>query len=269
MTVTAITFAGRRDRMHLLLQLITKAIDVAKIIDQWHIWDYSRTPADEAWLKSLDNNSTIRVFTPSTKVRFGDCYKYYTTDNANVKDNDVFIKLDDDIVYFEVDKLASFIQFRKAHAHFFIVSANIINNPLCASIQAAAGVWDNESIPNLKNLHTSAAAAHAMHQLFLDNPACTQTDTLQGIGAIILSPPDHRLNINLVSWMGKDRHVVGNCDDTGEDEIQLCLEIPRLFGRPIAVYWPFVAAHLSFFTQDADMDTAHLLNQYQELLLAQ
>jgi hypothetical protein len=45
-----VTFAGRRDRMELLTRYVTAAMD-AGLIDEWHVWDFTRNAQDGAWLR--------------------------------------------------------------------------------------------------------------------------------------------------------------------------------------------------------------------------
>jgi hypothetical protein len=47
-----LTFAGRRDRMQLLTRYAAAAID-AGLIDEWHVWDFTRTREDAAWLREI------------------------------------------------------------------------------------------------------------------------------------------------------------------------------------------------------------------------
>src|SRR5947209_1066751 len=47
-----VTFAGRRDRMQLLTRYAAAAID-AGLIDEWHVWDFTRTVEDAQWLRQM------------------------------------------------------------------------------------------------------------------------------------------------------------------------------------------------------------------------
>jgi hypothetical protein len=47
--VVLVTFAGRRDRMESLIRCVREAM-CRGLIDEWHVWNFSRKPADDIWL---------------------------------------------------------------------------------------------------------------------------------------------------------------------------------------------------------------------------
>ena len=47
--VILVTFAGRQKRMEILTQYIHAAMD-AGIIDEWHVWDFTRSQEDHEWV---------------------------------------------------------------------------------------------------------------------------------------------------------------------------------------------------------------------------
>jgi hypothetical protein len=51
--VIVTVFAGRKDRMTLLLNALDALIKQQKLVDEVHLWDYCRTEEDRAWLRSL------------------------------------------------------------------------------------------------------------------------------------------------------------------------------------------------------------------------
>ena len=63
--VIVTVFAGRQDRMRLLLNSLDALIQ-QKFVDEVHLWDYCRSPADQQWLRSL----------PSSLLVTGDEYFY-------------------------------------------------------------------------------------------------------------------------------------------------------------------------------------------------
>ena len=44
------TFAGRKDRMELLTWYANTAIERG-IVDEWHVWDFTRQRSDALWLR--------------------------------------------------------------------------------------------------------------------------------------------------------------------------------------------------------------------------
>src|SRR3954468_23776474 len=47
--VILVTFAGRQKRMEILTRYIHSAMD-AGIIDEWHVWDFTRSQDDHEWV---------------------------------------------------------------------------------------------------------------------------------------------------------------------------------------------------------------------------
>src|ERR1700712_1401777 len=48
-SVVLITFAGRRERMEILTNYVRRAMDIG-LIDEWHIWDFTRSREDREWV---------------------------------------------------------------------------------------------------------------------------------------------------------------------------------------------------------------------------
>jgi hypothetical protein len=72
------TFAGRRERMALLDAYAQEALRRG-IIDEWHVWDFSRTPADAAWLR--EKFPFVRL-TPGDSDVFFSTYDKLNVDTA-------------------------------------------------------------------------------------------------------------------------------------------------------------------------------------------
>ncbi|MEE3500636.1 hypothetical protein [Acidiphilium acidophilum] len=70
---------------------------------------------------------------------FGEFYNFYADRYDEYRDA-VILKCDDDILFFDLDRLSAFIRFRLEHPEFFVVSANVINNGICAYYQQREGL---------------------------------------------------------------------------------------------------------------------------------
>jgi hypothetical protein len=245
MSVVIITFAGRRDRMSFLVDSL--ALYLAGTANaEWHIWNYARTAEDEAWVSSLDNGSTMRVMVPEHRRGYSSCYAHYTSKRYDA--DTVFIKVDDDIVFIDMEQLDGFIQFRRAHPEFYILSANVVNNPLCFELQKSYGCWEGLTLNDPPGL---------IHHRFLDTPAVQTGDVF------VFTNPIHRLNINFVAWLGADLDTIRRAEEVNADEVNLSVCFPRLLQRPVAVYGPLVVSHLSFAAQESGMDIQGILERYR------
>jgi len=189
-------------------------------------------------------------------------YAHYVEQADDYTDT-VFLKCDDDIVYFDLERLPEFIRFRTDHPEYLLTSANVINNGLCAQLQQNEGLLPSSLDLQIPpggfggSLWESGATAEAVHRHFLARPASFKRSAPE------IFIPQERFSINFVSWLGADLP----CFDTrfGDDEQDLTVTLPRYHGREGAVYLPFVAAHLSFRPQDGGMDLPGLLRDYWDL----
>lgn len=257
MKTIGITFAGRRDRMQLLVAYILKALEHG-LLSEWHVWNYSRSQMDSDWIGSLPSlHPNICIMTPTTdKKRYGDCYRYYQRSAPACAPEDVFLKFDDDIVYLDLKELQGFLDARRANPSLVILSANVVNNPTCLFLQQTKGHFPGF---DADQLWTSGVEATALHQAFLEDPA--RQGKFQGV---LEWHPQGRLNINFIAWLGADMGIVAACEDTESDELNLSCLFPQSLGRPIGVYGPLVVSHLSFYAQDAAMPVGHLIDMYSK-----
>jgi hypothetical protein len=253
------TFAGRRDRMSILMTYVLKALRCG-LIDEHHVWNYARNRRDRAWVSSLSAyHPGIRVMEPRGRP-FDAYYDHYRKEDYG---DAVFLKADDDIVYIDLERLPGFIAHRISDPATFLLSANVVNNGVCAYFQQQRGVLP-ATFPTLPYppggicglLWERADLAVQLHRAFLDAPRSF------GFPGTTLAPD--RLSINFVSYLGRDLDLIEGL--RGDDEDMLSVKLPRASGRSNLIHNPFVVSHLSFYSQDQGMDRESLLQAYAELL---
>jgi hypothetical protein len=144
------------------------------------------------------------------------------------------------------------------------LSANVVNNGVCAYFQQASGAippgFDEFEMPRggmCGSLWASGAKAQRLHEYFLKNPAAFRDAARAPICW------SERVSINFVSWLGADlMHIP---DIMADDEHDLCYGVRRRARKLNAIYPRFLASHLSFWKQDADMDIDRILAGYRAL----
>jgi hypothetical protein len=192
---------------------------------------------------------------------WGSVYRFYSGGNSYYNDA-VIMKCDDDIVYMQLDKLEDFLRFRVREQHYFLVSANVVNNNVCAYFQQKYGAVPRDMM-ELElppggyggRLWQSGELAEKLHHHFLNNPLDFERMPAEPIEWI------RRLSINCVAWLGKDFSYMSRIVD---DENALSVEIPAYLRRPNCIYPRFLAGHLSYYTQEASMDAANVLARYRD-----
>lgn len=132
------------------------------------------------WLFDYNNESGVGLFHPTFDNRFHPWNAVYHHYAARADDyaGMVFLKCDDDIVYLDTGRLAEFIRFRRQRPDYFMVSANVVNNGVCAHVQQQLGMlpegFDMLEMPpggHRGSLWESGSKAEALHRCFLADPS--------------------------------------------------------------------------------------------------
>lgn len=242
-----VTFAGRRDRMSLLLLYVQDAL-ARGVVDEWHVWNYARTPEDDEWVCSLESLPGVVLKTPQSKDSFKYAYESYPVDDC------VYIKIDDDIVYLDVNGLDHMIEFRRLNRGYFAVSANTVNNPTCYLLQKEMGLF-----PDMDDMALDGPHATKIHRAFVGG-AKVHFDSVAEVSS------EYMLPINCIAWLGSDneyiRHAASTTIDT--DERNISHNFPKLSKRCVCVFGPCVASHLSYTSQGQEdgMPLPALLDLY-------
>jgi hypothetical protein len=268
--IIATTFAGRQDRMFLLVNYILKALELG-IIDEYHIWDFSKNNNDKNWLSALPSlHPNIKLFTnhhfeggKRLDNQWKPYYKFYTIENFS--EQTVILKMDDDIVYIDIDKLQDFIDFRISNPQYFIVSANVINNGVTAGLQQEYGAIPVDICPPTGfkyetfcgRLWNSGKLAESLHSYFIKNKSSFIKD------GIFVQPVGDRISINFISWLGKDFMYTENC--FADDELNLSVTLPKKLNRNNCVYFPLLVSHLSFYQQTRQINEKIIIEEYKNL----
>lgn len=217
-------------------------------------------------LELCDVQSPVRryVGNENEDIPYWQAYSYYTKRLTAFSDA-VFLKCDDDVVYLDLDNLSKFIAFRRDNPHYFIVSANVVNNGVCAYWQQEAG-----SLPPTLghferppggfggSLWQSAERATQLHDYFLN-----KTEKSLPLPMPVIDWQE-RQSINFIAWLGKDliHMALPKCDD----EYALTVDLPNYLNRPTAIYSDFTVSHLSFGTQENGLALSRLIDGYDALM---
>ena len=166
-----IIFAGREDRMSILMDYLRKAID-KNYIEEIHIWDHCRAESDREWIKTLQNERVI----VRPAVDFFSVYEYY------IHSDDLFMKLDDDIVYINVEKIPEIFDFlqNKTDEHVMFVSPICMNNPVhynLTNVPSLLGHTCDTVIDTMGDINY----LHSMHTLF-----CTKFEKVKSLYETVL-----------------------------------------------------------------------------------
>lgn len=213
-----------------------------------------------------DVRSRIQRFVgnPGESMPYWQAYDYYSRRLKTFSES-IFLKCDDDIVYMNLDKLSDFVEFRRNNPKYVIVSANVVNNGVCAYLQQAAGsipehVGHFEHPPGGfgGSLWLSAERANQLHDFFLQT-----ADKRLPLPEKVVDWHE-RQSINFIAWLGRD--LIHMALPKGDDERALSVDLPQLLDRPSAIYSDFMVSHLSFGPQEKGLAVDRLIAAYDALM---
>lgn len=215
--------------------------------------------------KLADSKQFLFVAENKDAHPYSEFYNYYEQRYSEYK-NCVFLKCDDDILYINLIKLRDFIAFRIQNPWYFLVSANVVNNNVCAYYQQQSqlipyGLMSVDLPPNGfgGKLWEDGGLAETLHNWFLDEPERFIGHNFRQISI----EWSQRLSINFIAFLGKD--LAEMACRFKDDEHALSIEIPHRLGRTNAIFTPFIVSHLSFYTQNAEMNIGEIINRYEAL----
>lgn len=191
-------------------------------------------------------------------------YQYYTRDEYK---DDIILKTDDDILFFDIRKFQKYIDFVKNDTEHDCIFANTINNGVCAYYQQhkynliphqpylldfpenyGGILWEHGNI------------AEWLHNYFIDN---VNTFLLYDFNEETIDIPK-RFSINFFAYKGSNWHKIKNC--FLDDEVMLTIEYPKKRDFKNILYTDFIVSHLSFFRQEeTGINAYELRKKYNQL----
>lgn len=201
---------------------------------------------------------------PGDQMPYFQCYQYYAKRLSDFADA-LFLKCDDDIVYMDLDGLAGFIDHRRKNPHYFVTSANVVNNGVCAYFQQVSGALPL-SLGHFERppggfggtLWTDPDKANKLHDFFLAAPKKELPLPSKVVDW------QERQSINFIAWLGGDLQHMALA--RGDDEKMLTVDLPAFLERPTAIYSDFTVSHLSFGPQENGVDVNRLITAYDALM---
>lgn len=162
--------------------------------------------------------------------------------------DDIILKCDDDIVFMDLERMSTYLQFIQNN-DYDLVFANTINNGVSAYYQQHVFQLIPETIPleyppggYLGSLWDSGQKANQLHDYFLENTSKFLTKEYPET-----IPITTRFSINFFGYKGKNWHKI--CDCYVDDEYKLTVEYLNK-GFKNVLYPSFYVSHLSFSRQN-------------------
>jgi hypothetical protein len=222
----------------------------------------------EIYKKHFVNNNKVKIKTEkfdaiaNPLMNLNVFYKKYA-----VEDKSVYIKIDDDVLWFEDNFFAKLFDYRIQNKDNFLIYPLIINNAILTNILMRLGKikWDNKCWyqPMDPIGWGSGLFAEEWHNRFL-SLIDTQSYQMLRFDKWIL---DWRelVNINVVSFFGSDMKFVAPTLNFHTDEVYFCHYGPSLLNKQNIIYGQFICSHYAFQPQKAYLDTTDIKDRYLKL----
>ena len=240
--VICVTPAGRKQYLEILQRYIRR--EFGGLVDGWHLWQNTNNPENVAYIKSLgQQDARITVFEsdsvyPFNSGRICNFFRYAVSSDT------IYVRFDDDVVWVEPGAIEKLVRFRIANKDAFLVSGNLINNPVCAFRQARVGAF--KPLGAIYDSYIDEWLFRYgiwLHERFFEQPDRTRfyfPDETFELGK--------RFGIQFISWFGSDCGNFAYIVPVDEEE-WLTVDATKKFNRPCAICGSALAVHYAYTEQ--------------------
>jgi len=257
-----VTPAGRKRYLELLY---ANLMYCRSEFDCWDIWLNTDNKNDIRFIENLASaNDFINIKyldTPfNSNKSIGSFFKKY------INPEEVYIRLDDDIVYIKKGSLAKLFDERIKDVTSFLLYGNIINNCIMTHIHQRVGNfglnYGKAEYLCMGNVGwRDSKFAEIIHREFLE----------KYIDGFDFSIPNwalyncERVSINVISWRGDEFAKFCGIVDVDEEQF-LSVNKPKSCGLINKIIGDTLFVHFAFNTQRKHLDSTDLLERYKKLV---
>ena len=259
--------AGRKRYLELLLPYLLKE---KNIIDEIHLWCNTNNNEDIEYMETQ-----VSIHPDLIKLRRIDGINSYKGENIHKffkpyqKDNEVYIRLDDDIVYLEDGFIKSLVKFRVDNPQYFLVYGNIVNNSIIDYYYQEAGLLNISKKINYDCFDSVGCSipehAEEKHQHIISYIMENKINLYRLPNKVLHN--FERCSVNCISWLGEEFKLF-NADVFWDEEQWLSSDKPKQINKPNIIFSEGkVCVHYAFFPQRPYLDNKpYILESYQNIL---
>lgn len=261
--IVANTAAGRRRYMRYLVPPVLNA----DIIDRYDIWVNTQDMIDIAFLKELAQiyPKVNLVWQPDGIVNgISSINAFY---RFCCEEDTIYMKLDDDVIWFEPYLFEKMVKFRVDYPEYFLVSPLVINNALSTYLLQ---VHDKIKLDKYylsecseRTLCLDGWFAADLHDWYIEN--FLKTGKYQDLYVGRHPMGMIRFSINCILWFGKDMAEFKGIVPGDDEEYLSCIK-PTQLGRCNCFNGDALIAHFAFSLQRKHLDHTDILKRYGEQL---
>jgi hypothetical protein len=262
--IICVTPAGRRRYLELLKRSIGRETE----IHEWHLWDNCRRNEDRVYLNELARGGPrikiIRIEgADGTNQSVNRFYRFCNDPEA------FYLKVDDDMVYLPGNLSGRLYRQAAAERERYIWwSPLVVNNAICSWLIKH---HSQVSIPGQLSCQASyprgwsdGQFAEFLHGQFLE---ALENGEVQKFCVPDFEVSLSRFSINCIGFFGQDVLELGEgfCPPECDDEEWISAVLPSLTGRPGRIVGGLIAAHFSYFPQEAGLLRSGILDHYYRI----
>jgi hypothetical protein len=263
-----IVILSRKDYIYSLKKILNKNFSD---YDECHIW-LNTNKDHEFYYETLKSNNKIKFVVPRESnpdaidpfVNLKFFYKQYAVDK-----NSVYIKIDDDMVWFEPGFFNFMFNTRldPNNKKYFLILPNIINNAVISNILMRFGKleWNTRCWYNPQDPvgWGSGHFAEDLHLKFLESISNNTYHNFK-FDKWILDTKE-LISINVISFFGEDMEAVVSTMNTHSDEFYLTNYGPSILNKQNIILGNLLCSHYSFMPQKIHLDKTNILNLYEKM----
>jgi hypothetical protein len=255
------TPSGRKRYLEILLEYLIK---YKNEFDRWDLWLNTENQSDIEYIKSISEKyDFIKLIYPKVPVNGNMSIGSFFSDYINP--DEVYIRLDDDIVYIEKGSLTELFNERIRDTESFLLYGNIINNSILTYIHQKEGnLSSNYGKCEYKCMcDIGWKDPYFAENVHLDFLSKYKNQTFYIPNCYINN--DERVSINVISWRGDEFSKFGGIVH-GDEEHWLSVIKPQSINKFNKIIGNTLFVHYAFFTQRDYLDTTNILNEYKTIL---
>jgi hypothetical protein len=260
--VVLIVIAGRRRNLEILIPHLLEAREHFDYCELWMnaCWDKE----DEKYIRSLPklHPGTFLLKDDggwSVLGHFSHYVRYYRT---LAKDDTIYIKLDDDILWMSTNAIKNLIEARRGAVWPMIIVGNIVNNTFCNVQHQKLGIYRPEVTLTTDYHdpigHYDKVFVEEMHRILIKKlRVCLSTSDYNFKDCV--APLGNRVPNHVYAFYGKD--VLWKDDD--EEEISI---VGRRETRPTLITGDALFSHYAYSGQIDFLDRTDIRALYSEFI---
>lgn len=260
-----VTPAGRKRYLEILyLYLKSQKSE----FDIWQLWINTADKDDIEYMNELAaNHNWIKLYPCTVPVRGNDSISSFFGENVH-RDDTIYIRLDDDIVYLSPNFIADLKAARLKNPLPFLVYPNIINNAPISHLHFRNNLISHDKIPQYNLLDdvgwNDPLFAEQLHNSFIKSIEENNINLWRSSFREWNLFNYDSVSINCICWFGT---MMKNIQVGIPEEQFLSHFIPAALKLPNLIVNQPICAHYAFYTQRDHIDTTNILQKYKNIAL--